>query len=160
MTTATGANVQGTRVRGGWVGAAVAALVLLAVSVWAASAGQGTAVEQAHPSPATVEHIGHGLSWVTLTPDAARKVGLEVVEVPRGARAVTVPYASIVHAADGSTWVYATNDADSLRFRRYEVEVRTVNGDRASLTQAPPPGTFVAGHGSALLYGSEFEVGH
>jgi hypothetical protein len=143
------------------VGAGIATLVLFGVTWWAATSGKGEPVEPSHASPATVEHIGDGeFSWVTLTQDAARKIGLEVAEVPRRTEAVTVPYAALVHDADGTTWVYASMEEDSLRFRRYEVEVRAVTGDRATLSVAPPPGMFVAGEGSALLYGSEFEVGH
>ncbi|WP_295657415.1 hypothetical protein [uncultured Nocardioides sp.] len=161
MTTITRAPLESTRPGSGWAGAGIATLVLLAATWWAAGSGQGEPVEPSHDTPATVEHIGHGdFSWVTLTPDAARRVGLEVAAVPEGAEPVTVPYSAVVHAADGTTWVYGTEDEDSLRFRRYPVEVRAVAGDRAMLSEAPPPGTFVAGVGSALLHGSEFEVGH
>lgn len=161
MAIATRAHLPRTQTRSGWVGGSIATLVLLAVTWWAANSGQGELVEPSDLSPATVEHIGHGeFSWVTLTRSAADKIGLEVSEVPRSTDAATVPYAALVHAADGTTWVYASKGEDSLRFRRYEVEVRAVTGDRATLSEAPPPGMFVAGAGSALLYGSEFEVGH
>ncbi len=161
MSTVTRSDVESTRPRFGRAGAGIATLILLAVTWWAAGSGQGEPVEPSHVSPAEVEHIGHGdFSWVTLTPDAARRVGLEVAALPPSAEPVTVPYAAVIHAADGTTWVYGTKERDSLRFRRYQVEVRSVTGDRATLSEGPPPGTFVARTGSALLYGSEFEVGH
>ena len=145
----------------GWVGAAIATLLLLAVTWWAAGSGQDEAVEPSDTSPAAVHHIAHtDFSWVTLTPNAARRIGLEVTELTRGSGPVTVPYAALVHDADGTMWVYAAKDRDTLRFRRFEVDVQAITGDRATLSEPTPPLPFVAGHGSALLWGSEFEVGH
>lgn len=161
MTSAAWGAAESSKARHTWVATTIAVLALLGVTWWAAGAGPDEPVVPSLAAPATVEHIGHtDFSWVTLTADAAQRVGLEVVAVRRTVGPVTVPYAALVHAADGTTWVYASEEADSLRFRRYQVEVGTINGSRATLEKAPPPGTFVAGAGSALLYGSEFEVGH
>lgn len=144
--------------------AVAAALVaaLVAMTAWAATAGGDQSTDVTHLSPATVEHVpGEHVAWVTLTELGARKIGLQLTEVPRSpAEDVVVPYAALVHDADGTVWVYASDDRDSLRFRRHEVVVGTIDGDRATLRKGPPPGTWVAGHGSAELYGTEFEVGH
>ncbi|GAB6986460.1 hypothetical protein [Nocardioides pyridinolyticus] len=134
---------------------------VVTVAVWAATAGQEGVTEPTHDSPAVVEPIGHGeKAWVTLTPEAARRIGLEAARVRVGSSGVEVPYSSVIYAADGSTWVYAADPADQLRFRREEVHVKAVRGDRVILRDGPPAGTIVAGAGTAELYGSEFEVGH
>lgn len=143
--------------------AIIAIAVLLALTTWAVTAGQDGEIDVGHPSQATVETIeGSDLSVVTVTSDGAEKIGLEVVRVePADHRLgrLAVPYAAVVHGADGTTWVYASAGG-ALRFRREVVEVAAVAGPRAILAAGPGVGTAIAGIGSAELYGTEFEVGH
>jgi hypothetical protein len=143
-----------------WLAAAVG---LVALTAWAASAGGGGEAEATHDSPAVVEHVeGSDRAWVGMSEDAVDRIGLEVAPVRRAAGAaggLTVPYAALVYGADGTTWVYAA-DGSGLRFRREVVVVHSAGAGRAVLLEGPRPGTLVAGRGSAELYGSEFEVGH
>jgi hypothetical protein len=141
----------------------VAVVFLLAMAVWAGTAGQSGQAEVAHTSPGTVEAVeGSEFSVVTLTPAGAENIGLELARVvpashPAGKHAV--PYGALIHGADGTVWVYASAGAP-LQFRRHVVEVAAVDGHRAILTSGPGVGTTVVGTGAAELYGTEFEVGH
>jgi hypothetical protein len=143
-----------------WV---VAVVLLLALIGWARTAGHGGEAEVEHLSPGTVEHVeGSDISVVILTAAGAEKIGLELAQVRRvrhAAGRLAVPHGALVHDADGTIWVYAT-DGDPLRFRRQPVEVAAVDGEHAILTSGPGAGTTVAANGSAELYGTEFEVGH
>ena len=143
--------------------AIVAVLALLALTAWAGTAGQDGEIQVKHPPQATVETVaGSDLSVVTLTSDAAEKIGLAVVRVEPADHqlgGLAVPYAAVVHGADGTTWVYASAGS-VLRFRRQVVEVTAVEGPRAILTAGPSVGTDIASIGSAELYGAEFEIGH
>ena len=145
------------------VSAMVVILLLLALTAWAATAGQGSAIQVEQPPQATVASVeGSDLALVTLTSDGAEKLGLEVVRVEPADHqlgGLAVPYAAVVHGADGTTWVYASAGS-VLRFRRQVVEVAAVEGPRAILTAGPSVGTDIASIGSAELYGAEFEIGH
>lgn len=163
MTSAVGARVGGARTLSTGVPWLVALAVLMALTIWAATAGQDGEAAVEHPSPGTVETVeGSEFSIVSMSPGGAERIGLQVVRVqpashPSGVLAV--PYASLIHGADGTVWVYATA-GEPLRFQRQEVRVATVVGARAILSHGPSAGTSVAGTGAAELYGTEFEVGH
>lgn len=141
----------------------VAAVALVVLTVWAASAGSGGEAEASHGSPAVVEHVdGSDRAWVGMTEEAVDRIGLEIAPVrlaPGSSGRLIVPYAGLVYGADGTTWVYAADDS-GLRFRRVVVTVHSAEARRAVLLDGPRVGTVVAGRGSAELYGSEFEVGH
>jgi len=148
---------------GSWASVILPILVLVLLTAWAGTAGQDGAPEVHHASPGTVEPVeGSDRSVVTLTPDGADKIGLDVVRVERTshpAGRLAVPDAALVQGADGTIWVYASA-GHPLRFRRQVVEVEAVTGQRAILSRGPRVGTTIAGTGSAELYGTETEVGH
>jgi hypothetical protein len=145
----------------------VAIVALLGLTAWAATAGGREAADVQHLTPGTVEHVeGSDRAVVVLTAAGAEKIGLElttVEQVSHRAGRFAVPHAALVHDADGTIWVYTSDDTSlgaELRFRRQLVEVAAVQGQRAILTRGPDVGTRVVGTGSAELYGTEFEVGH
>ncbi len=134
---------------------------LLAVTVWAATVEQDESAESAYRSPSAVEAGEHGEpAWVRLTSPAVRRIGLEVTRVAGAAGVLEVPYAAVIYAADGTTWVYVADPTNPLRFRREEVLVGAVLADRVTLVEGPAPGSHVVGTGAVQLYGAEFEVGH
>jgi hypothetical protein len=139
------------------------AVMVLALTLWAGTAGHNGEAGVEHPSPGTVQAIeGSEFSIVTLTSAGAEKIGLQLARVERAgplAGKLAVPYGALVHGADGNVWVYASAGSP-LRFRRQVVEVAAVHGQRAILANGPKVGTTVVGTGSAELYGTEFEVGH
>ncbi len=159
----TTAREQDRWTRSGQAASLLAIVLLLSLTVWTAGAGRGEEPEVEHHSPATVDAVeGSDLSFVTLTRAGADKIGLDLARVEQSRSAagrLTVPYASLVHGADGTVWVY-TSQGESLRFRRQPVEVVAVDDRRAVLASGPEVGATIAGTGSAELYGTEFEVGH
>ena len=114
--------------------------------------------EAAPPPAVKVEKIeGTDLSRLTLSPQAAQRLGLETAQVTSGAGWTVVPYAAVLYDLDGATWVY-TNPAD-LEFVRHAITIDRITGDRALLTDGPPIGTRVVTVGVAELHGAEAGIG-
>ena len=108
--------------------------------------------------PATVEPIkGTDLNRVILTPQAARRLGIETAHVRRlGAHRIVLAYDAVLYNADGSTFTY-TSPAPRV-YVRAPIRVERIDGDDAILSKGPPVGTAVVTVGSQELYGSEYEV--
>ncbi len=106
-------------------------------------------------NPARVERIGQtGLSRVILTAEAAKRLGIQTIQVsdPK-----VVPYAAVFYDPHGTTWVY-TNPSP-LTFVRQSISVSSINGGQALLSAAIPTGTNVVTVGVPELYGTEFPGG-
>jgi hypothetical protein len=131
-----------------------AMLVVAAVGVTACggSSGDGGGEE-----PATVTPIkGTDLNQVTLTADAAKRLGIETAAVRQLGARTSVPYGAVVYNADGSTFTYTS---PKLRvYVRAAISVVRIAGGRAVLSKGPAVGTAVVTVGSQELYGSEYEV--
>jgi cobalt-zinc-cadmium efflux system membrane fusion protein len=67
---------------------------------------------------------------------------------------LVVPRASILRDYDGGTWVY--EDIGSHKFARRRVRVDSIEGEVASLSVGPKPGTKVVTDGAFELFGVEF----
>lgn len=137
-------------------GAAVAvAVALLAAGCGSSKDNSGAAPEA---PPAVVEPIkGTDLSRVTLSADAARRLGIRTAPVLAGAGHRTViPYAAVLYDAGGGTFTY-TSPRPRV-FVRHAIRVIRIDGDRALLAAGPPAGTPVVTVGSQELYGSEYDV--
>lgn len=70
---------------------------------------------------------------------------------------LVVPWAAVVHDANGGTWVY--EQTVPRTFQRSRVQVRFVLRDLASLDSGPAPGALVVTDGAAELFGTELGVG-
>ena len=123
--------------------------------------GDATAGES---EPATLEPVeGTSLVRVTLTPQAAERVGIETALVQdggagSGAAEKVVPYGAVIYDSEGETWVYTSTEP--LVFVRAPIVVDRIEGNRVFLSDGPAPGTEVVTVGAAELFGAEFEVGH
>jgi hypothetical protein len=141
-----------------------AAIIVIGIALWSALASQkGEADTVTHDAPAHVEAIeGSEFSRVTLTSRAAERLDIQVGEATdqeiAGAMRRVVPYSSIVYDAEGNTFVYT--NPEPLVFVRAAVTVDRIDGDVAILSEGPKAGTKVASVGGALLFGTEFGVGH
>jgi len=148
------------------------AVVLVAVGL--AVAGCAPDTLKADPGekvvPAKVEKIaGKDVKKVTLTEQAAKRLGVQTVTVatapgsPGGqasAQTTVVPYAAVLYAPDGTTWVYTVTQP--LTYVREKVAIATVGGargDEAVLSAGPPAGTTVVSTGVIEIYGAELGVG-
>jgi hypothetical protein len=58
----------------------------------------------------------------------------------------------------GNGWVYT--NPEGLSFVRAAITIERIEGDVAILSTGPATGTAVVSQGAALLYGTEFGVGH
>lgn len=121
----------------------------------------GCAQDSADPAaeePATVEEIaGSELSRITLSAEAAERLGIETEPVGEDGSQLTLPYAAVLYDSEGKTWAYATPDENV--FVRHEIVVDRVDGDVAFIDEGPPAGTEVVTTGAAELFGTETGVG-
>ncbi len=110
--------------------------------------------------PSRLERIeGSELSRIILTDQAAKRIDIQTqairTEEVEGVQRTIVPYAAVIYDVDGEAWVY-TNPTP-LTFVRAGIDIDTIDGDMAILSEGPPAGTAVVTVGGAELYGAEFE---
>jgi hypothetical protein len=131
---------------------AAAVVAALAVSACGSSSSGGSGDD-----PATVQPIkGTDLNQVTLTAQAAKRLGIKTGQVRRLGPRTTVPFGAVVYNADGTTFTYTS--PKPRVYVRAPITVARINGGEAILTKGPPAGTVVVTVGSQELYGSEYEV--
>lgn len=144
--------------RHGWRGALLVALAGAALTGGLSGCvRRGDAAEKPAP-PAVVQQVpGSELSQVTLTREAAGRLGLQTAPVRRQAkRATVVPFGALLYDADGHAWVYTVRS--ELTYLRAPVVVDRVEGDNVYLTDGPAAGTAVVTVGVPELYGAEYGV--
>jgi hypothetical protein len=141
-------------------------LVVLMIGAVGLPACTRTTAGPAHTDePAHVEAIaGSELHRLTLIPKAAERLGIQTGPVREeqapGSRTKrkVVPYSAVIYDSHGDTWVYTS--PENLVYVRAHIKVERIDGDKAILSEGPPAGTQVVTVGGALLFGTEFEVGH
>ena len=108
--------------------------------------------------PAKVEPIkGTDLSRVTLSADAAKRLGIKTAPVlRRGGHREVIPYDAVLYDASGRTFTYTS--PKPLVFVRHPISVDRIAGEQAFLKSGPPSGTPVVTVGSQELFGTEYEV--
>jgi hypothetical protein len=111
-----------------------------------------------HPyAPATLGPAdADGVKTVTLTEDAAKRVGLTTEPAVANGTGVTVSYAALIYDKKGESWVYTA--PQPLSYKRVKVVVDRIDGSRASLASGPAPGVLVVTTGAAEVYGAELDI--
>lgn len=104
-----------------------------------------------------IEELESGLKTLTLSANAAERLGIETADVADAGAQTVVPYASVIYDAQGATWAYVA--IEPLSFERESIVVESISGDEALLADGPPAGTPVVIVGAAELYGAETGVG-
>lgn len=99
-----------------------------------------------------------GISRITLTDQAAQRIGIQVEETKAAAQGVEVPYSALLYEASGSEWVYI--NPEPRVYKRAAVKVERIDGNKMYLSKGPQQGTKVVTVGAAELFGTEFEIGH
>ena len=133
----------------------VSALCIVSLPLLGACGGSS---ETASEEPAVVEKIqGTELSRVTLTPEAADRLDIQIAAVEESEGATVVPYSAVVYSPTGETWTYT--NPEGLTFVRERVVVDRIDGDEVVLSKGPAAGTKVATVGVAELYGAEAGIG-
>ena len=138
----------------------LAALCILAVLI--AGCGPTASAQETAPNetPSRVEPIaGTELSRVILTEEAARRIDLQTQEVRTqsidGVNRLVIPYAAVIYDTEGAAWAYT--NPEPLTFVRQALEIESIDGDEAILSDGPSTGTRVVSVGTPELYGAEFE---
>jgi hypothetical protein len=151
--------------RNHWV---AAGLIVVGLGLTGCGTTKADYGEVSQGGPAQVEPVkGTGLNRVTLTSDAASKLGVQTAPVEAGVMpastdgagadpATTVPVSAVIYDKDGNTWVYVVTH--SLTYQRQAVGIARVDGDTAVLRSGPMPGTRVVTVGAQELLGAELGV--
>ena len=134
--------------------------VLLIIASLQLSACTPKAETEEENKPVSLEPIaGTDLNRLTLTEQAAERLGLETVTVRaeqvNGADESVIPYAALLYDPSGQAWVYV-NDAHLVFFRQ-AVTVDYIDGEDVFLSEGPEAGANVVTLGATELYGSESE---
>jgi hypothetical protein len=130
---------------------------LLAVPLLLTACG-GNAGEEAAQPPAVAKRIkGTGITRVTLTAEAAKRLGVQTVAVrsdgAKTARTV-IPYDAVLYDPTGETWTYTS--PKPLVFQRADIRVDRIDGNSAILTKGPRVGTPVVTAGATEIWGVEY----
>jgi hypothetical protein len=152
-----------------WRIAALPLVAALVLGVSACSRGQAEQGAEGYRD-AKVEPVqGTDLSRVTLSQQAADRLGIEtaVVRTQRlagpgqaGSAAASrkvVPYAAVIYDETGDTWTFTS--PRPLAYLRQHIEIDFIEGDAAILSDGPAVGTTVVTVGAAELLGTELGVG-
>jgi hypothetical protein len=151
--------------RNHWV---AAGLIVVGLGLTGCGTTKADYGEVSQGGPAQVEPVrGTGLNRVTLTSDAASKLGVQTAPVEAGVMpastdgagadpGTTVPVSAVIYDKDGNTWVYVVTR--TLTYQRQAVGIVRVDGDNAVLRSGPVPGTRVVTVGAQELLGAELGV--
>ena len=133
-----------------------ATVAVLALGLTACADKKESSAEKVEPAT-LVEVKGSDVKQVVLTKRATERIGLEMASVGGTAGAATIPYSAVVYDPEGKTWAFTS--PKPLTFVRSPITVASIAGDQAVLSAGPAPGTPVVTIGTALLYGTENEIG-
>jgi hypothetical protein len=144
--------------------AACAGLVLIAASASLSACGgeasSGYDYETAsHHEPAKLEPIkGTDVQRVIFDAEGAERAGIQTAAVRQNGQGMVIPYSAVIYTPEGGTYAYTA--PEPLTFVRQEIKIDHMDGDSAVLSDGPSAGTEVVTVGTALVYGTEFEVAH
>jgi hypothetical protein len=152
------------RKRGRQLRAACAGLALIAASAALSACGgeasSGYDYETAsHHEPAKLEPIkGTDVQRVIFDAEGAKRAGIQTAAVRQNGQETVIPYSAVIYTPEGKTYAYTA--PEPLTFVRQEIEIDRIDGDSVMLSDGPSAGTEVVTVGTALVYGTEFEVAH
>jgi multidrug efflux pump subunit AcrA (membrane-fusion protein) len=126
-------------------------LVVLGLALSACGGSSNTA---APVEPAKLTKLAGGVSQITLTADAAKRIDVKTAAVESDGGNTVIPYSAVLYDPDGATWTYT--NPKKLVFVRADITVKSIAGDRAILTKGPAPGTAVVTLGATELWGVEY----
>jgi hypothetical protein len=127
--------------------------VLVLVAVLAGGCGSGGG-EASEPQAVAEQVKGSDVVRVTLTADAARRLGVQTAKVRRDGTRAVIPYEALLYDPNGKTWAYVS--PRPLVFQRIDVTVEAIEGDSVVLAEGPPVGTPVVTVGATEIWGVEY----
>jgi hypothetical protein len=126
-----------------------------------AGCGRGGEEPTAAAPPATTQTVNGNVQQVTLTADAAQKLGIKTqpasAPAPYTTGKAAVPLAAVIYDPDGASWTYA--NPQPLTYVRQSITIDHIDGSQAVLREGPAPGTAVVIVGAPELLGIEYGVG-
>ena len=132
----------------------IAAVLVLLVPLLVTACG-GTSGEEATTPPAVTEHVkGTDIIRVTLTAEAAKRLGVETTKVRSDGGRAVIPYAAVLYDPNGETWTYT--NPKPLVFEREDISVARFDGNSAILSKGPPIGTAIVTVGATEIWGVEY----
>jgi hypothetical protein len=112
-----------------------------------------------HHEPAKLEPIeGTDVQRVIFDAEGAKRAGIQTAAVRQNGQETVIPYSAVIYDTEGNEYAYTA--PEPLTFVRQEIEIDHMDGDSAVLSDGPSAGTKVVTVGTALVYGTEFEVAH
>lgn len=99
---------------------------------------------------------GTELNRVRFTAETAERIDLQTTDVRRNGQRAVIPHAALIYSPEGGVFVYTS--PEPFTYVRAPVDVSRVVGDRAVLSDGPPPGTVVVTVGAAELLATEYEI--
>ena len=131
-------------------------LLLIVAALPLSACGESSSSAAEESGPAKVEHVkGTELVRLTLTEQAAKRIGIKTTPVRRDGKRKVIPYSAVLYGTKGETFTYA--NPQGLTFVRADIEVDHIKGSKAVLDKGPDTGTKVATVGGAELLGAEDE---
>ena len=143
--------------------AACAGLVLIAASASLSACGEASSgydyETASHHEPAKIEPIkGTDVQRVIFDAEGAKRAGIQTAAVRQNGQETVIPYSAVIYDAEGNAYAYTA--PEPLTFVRQEIKIDRMDGDSVVLSGGPSAGTKVVTVGTALVYGTEFEVAH
>ncbi len=136
-----------------------ALLLSLAAFNWAPNAEAGSSKEDSQAK--IITPTDGGMPQVVLTPQAAKRLGIEIAQVRSQKNGeeieLVIPYAAMIYHANGESWTYT--NPKPLVYERHQVVIDRIDGDDVILTEGPPVGTNIVIIGVAELHGVETGLG-
>jgi hypothetical protein len=112
-----------------------------------------------HHEPAKLEPIeGTDVQRVIFDAEGAKRAGIRTAAVRQNGQETVIPFSAVIYDAEGNAYSYTAPEPRT--FVRQEIEIDHMDGDSAVLSDGPSAGTEVVTVGTALVYGTEFEVAH
>lgn len=136
--------------------AGIAALMLAGGALLSGCTEVQSATSESAYHPAEVTEVGEGKLQVVFSPDGAARVGLQRATAVTVDGQIVVPYAALIYDGQGVPWVYTA--PEDLTFRRVQVAVDRIDGDRVFLSSGLAAGTRVVTVGAAEVYGTELGI--
>ena len=118
--------------------------------------GCGAAPRPDQESPVVLTDAGHSLKRVALTDLAVERLGIATANVQAAAGGLSMPYAGVIYASDGTSWAYTVVGHNT--YLRAPVTVTTITGATVLLSAGPVAGTPVVVVGSPELLGAEVQI--
>ena len=111
------------------------------------------------PEPAElVAYEGSDQEAIVVEPEAVERLGIQTASVEKGGSGTMMPAAAVFYGLEGETWTYTSPEENT--YLRVPITIADIDGDTASMTEGPEPGTQVVVVGAPELFGVEEGVGH